>query len=140
MGWLAASPETKQDKAKRQTRRERFTKRGLSMNPEDWGVDLRISGYLLEAVNELGWASSSGMGPIPLPWGEIHAYAAATGQKLAPWEARALRMISEAYIAGYNYGEELDPARWDHFTGALIPFIPIDDEPVTLLPELEAGQ
>ena len=139
MGWVSASPRSKNPKAKRQPRRVRLAKRGLSMDPADWGVDRQVSGYLLDAANELGWASSSGMGPSPLPWGEIHAYAAATGQNLAPWEARALRIMSEAYVNGYASESDLDPARWDRFTGALIPFIPITNDPVALVPELETG-
>lgn len=108
------------------------------MDPADW-IDRQVSGYLLDAANELGWASSNGMGLSPLPWGEIMAYAAATGRTFAPWEARALRAMSEAYVMGYNSDINIDPARWGRFAGALVPLIPMSNETVTLAPELEAS-
>ena len=139
MGWLSASPESKNPKAKRKPRRAGFAKRGCSMNPADWGVDVSKSGFILGAVTELGWAGSNGMGPTTLSWSEIKAYGELTGQNLAPWEARTLRNISEAYVYGYQSDNNLDPARWDRYMGALIPFIPLTEETVTLRPELEAS-
>ena len=109
------------------------------MNPADWGVDMAVSGYLLGVIGELGWADDGMNGPTVLPWSELRAYAIATGQNLAPWEYRALRLMSESFVEGYSVGGELDPARWTRFEGALIPFKPIKNETVELLSELEVG-
>ena len=138
MGWLAASPPSKNPKAKRKPRRVRLAAKGHSMHPADWGVDIKVSGYLLDACAEMGWAATNGMGPVPLPWTEIRAYGESTGQCFKPWEARTLRSVSECYVHAYTSTDELDPAYWTRYEGALRPFIPITGREVTLRQELEA--
>lgn len=53
--------------------------------------------YLLDWFNEVGPCLSSGMGPVPLTFAEIGAWAALRGIALAPWEAQGLRVLSEAF-------------------------------------------
>ena len=109
----------------------------MSLEPIDWGVDLIRVGYLLDAMRELGWASTGGMGPTVLPWSEIAAYGKATAQRFVPWETRALRAMSAAFIDGYTSKSKVEPSRWVQYAGALLPLVPITDDTAHLLPELE---
>lgn len=53
--------------------------------------------YILGWFNEVGPCLSSGMGPVPLTFAEIGAWAALRRIALAPWEAQALRLLSEVF-------------------------------------------
>ena len=136
---MSGCPDHKNVKRRPKPRRVGLAKRGLSMDPAAWGVNVAVSGYLIDAAAEMGWCSGNGLGASALTWTEIGAYAKATGQRFAPWEARTLRNMSAAFVEGYTTKNPLDPARWDRYAGALIPFIPIKDDPVVLRPELEAS-
>lgn len=78
--------------------------------------DLGAEQYLFEAFSELGYAQPAGMGVGPLAWSEITAFASATGALFDPWEFRAIRQMSEQYLAGLKQGESplvIPPAeRW----------------------------
>jgi hypothetical protein len=47
------------------------------------------------------------MGETPLGWSDLRAYADLTGVDLAPWEARALRDLSRAYLSARESGQDL---------------------------------
>lgn len=68
--------------------------------------DVGDADYLLRAFHELGRKMAGPMGSGPLAWSEIVAYAAATGQISSPWEFRALREMSVAFIDGQAIGED----------------------------------
>ena len=137
MGWVNASPEHKNPKRKAVSRRVKLLKRGVSLDPSNWGVDITRVGYLLEAMRELGWADTGGMGPSVLPFREIMAYGISTHQVFEAWETRALRSMSAAFIDGYTSKTDVEPSRWVQYAGALLPLVPITDDTAHLLPELE---
>jgi hypothetical protein len=54
----------------------------------------------------MGMAQSTGMGIGPLAWSEIAAFAQSTCAISDPWELRAIRQMSEQYVAGLRQGEQ----------------------------------
>jgi len=73
-------------------------------------------GYLFEAFIELGCAQAVGMGVGPLSWVEITSFATATATISEPWEFRAIRRMSECYLAEYENGKKplvIPPAERD---------------------------
>lgn len=71
-----------------------------------WGLpDLSAAQYLLETLFEVGPVQSDGLGVGPLSWLEMKSFADATGGISDPWEFRALRRMSEAYIEGFRQGK-----------------------------------
>ena len=137
-GWLAASPETKGSKKTPPPRRVKLEKSGISMDPGDWGVDMAHSGGMLSLMNRLGWCGHGMAGPVPQSWSEIIAFRQAIGVDLTPCEMETLSRMSEGFCEGYHSDDPTDPALWDKFRGALIPFVPIDKDPVPLVEELRA--
>lgn len=78
------------------------------MAGEVWGIpDLGAARYLLDLLFEVGPVQSTGMGLGPLSWQEIMAFALATNEITEPWELRALRTMSEAYLAELDRGKSL---------------------------------
>lgn len=78
----------------------------LEQHGRVWGMpDLKGERYLFEAFCELGQAQVVGMGVGPLAWTEITAFASATGALTNPWEFRAVRQMSEQYLAALKQGE-----------------------------------
>ena len=75
---------------------------GYDLSPLRWGVDKSAEGYLLEAMQNLGWCQSGGMDAAPLSWAEIKAYADCTRDLSEPWEFQTLRDMSMAYLRGYR--------------------------------------
>lgn len=56
--------------------------------------------YLWEFFVELNRArGSNGFGPSPLSFSDLHAWATLTGNRLDPWELRAILAIDAHYIA-----------------------------------------
>lgn len=73
-----------------------------------WGIpDLGPAYYLFDLLFEVGPVESNGMGLAPLSWQEITAFASATNEISEPWELRALRSMSEAYLAELERGKNL---------------------------------
>ena len=56
---------------------------------------------------EVGLCSAGGMGPAPVSWAELASWQRVTAEPLAPWQARALRQASAAYVA--QLAEAADP-------------------------------
>lgn len=48
------------------------------------------------------------MGPVPVGWGEMAQWVRLTGTPVQPWQARALRAASGAYVSQMH--ESSDPA------------------------------
>lgn len=104
MGWLTATPEHKvDDKAEPWP----FTRGGFyeAKGIDPPSVDLDAGQYLLSAMIEMGAVERDGMGNmLPLRWETLWAYAQATGDLAEPWEFRAIRTMSEAFINGAHSG------------------------------------
>lgn len=64
----------------------------------------RLVGLLLD----LGLCAAGGMGPAPLSWADLAHWQRLTGEPLHPWQARALRQASAAYVS--QLAESADPA------------------------------
>lgn len=54
--------------------------------------------YLIDYLFDLDWSVSTGMGVGPLPCAEIQAWQRGTDTPLEPWEFKALRAGSLAYV------------------------------------------
>jgi hypothetical protein len=55
------------------------------------------AGYLIKYLIEVGPVMGTGMGAIPLTFGELQAWQQQTGLDLRPWEAATLRRLSRDY-------------------------------------------
>lgn len=53
---------------------------------------------LLQHFLEAGPCSHGAMGPVPLQWAELAQWQRLTRTPLHPWQARALRQASAAYV------------------------------------------
>lgn len=63
--------------------------------------------------SELGPCGHGAMGPVPTGWGEMAQWARLTGTPVQPWQARALRAASAAYVSQLHASAEPDcPAPW----------------------------
>lgn len=56
-------------------------------------------GYLWAWFLDLSAGRLSGLGPCPITWEGMSAWAALTGNQMAPWEVRAIRALDAAYLA-----------------------------------------
>lgn len=54
--------------------------------------------HLTDWFLDIGPATATGMGEVPLGWLEIDAWCERTGIDLDPWEARTIRSLSRAYV------------------------------------------
>lgn len=69
---------------------------------------LGAAGYLVGHLFECGPVGYGAMGPVPLSHLELQAWQANTGVELQAWEARALRRLSQDYLAASNAAQALD--------------------------------
>lgn len=60
---------------------------------------------LIGHLFEVGPVSPGGMGPVPLTFQEIEAWARMTGVRLTAWEVRTLRSLSREYLAELRAAE-----------------------------------
>lgn len=69
--------------------------------------------HLLEIFLEIGPVLAGGMGPVPITFSEIVAWQSCSGVALAPWECRAMRTLSFAYLAELRRAEDpMSQAPW----------------------------
>lgn len=54
--------------------------------------------YLLKYLHKVGPSMGTGMGAIPLTFGELQAWQQQTGLDLQPWEVETLRRLSSDYV------------------------------------------
>lgn len=107
LGWLHATPRRANGSGAAEPARSRLTQmveRGDTPDLPPLGAEA----YLVDHLLEVGPAMPAGMGDAPLSYSEIHAYTLAAGVRLAPWEARALRMLSREYLSARAEGEDAD--------------------------------
>ena len=77
--------------------------------PDIGPVALRLWQHLQDA----GLAGYGPMGRVPLSWSELRAWLLATGQRLAPWQLRALREASAHWLGEHLRAASPDaPAPW----------------------------
>ena len=68
--------------------------------------DVHAGRYLIEALMDVGPVKSDPMaGPSVVPWTEIAGYREAGGIISEPWECRAVRDMSAAFLRGLREGE-----------------------------------
>ena len=100
MAWLgqvpksAGEPEPAPGDPPRKTRAERIEEDGGTATFPELGAP-----YLLAWLQELGYHEHGAMGAVPLSSAEIDAWCRRTRIDLLPWEFRALRAASQAYVA-----------------------------------------
>lgn len=69
--------------------------------------------HLIDWWLDLGPASSGGGGEAPLGWQDMVAWQQITGIELHPWEARAIRRMSQAWLGEGHRAKKPDcPAPW----------------------------
>ena len=68
--------------------------------------DVGAGAYLIEALFEAGPTLHDSMGEKPLGWLDLDAYGRATQAITEPWEYRALRDMSRAYLGERQAGVE----------------------------------
>ena len=65
----------------------------VSPHIPDWAL------YLWDWFRELSQGRQGGLGPSPLSWSDILAWAKLTGRRLSPWETHTLRAIDAAWLS-----------------------------------------
>ena len=65
------------------------------------------------ALADCGVFSAGAAGGVVLSWADLHAWQCATGRRLPPWQQRALRTASAAWLAQSRQAKDADcPAPW----------------------------
>ncbi len=86
------------------TRRQKLLAEGLDFElPE-----LEGESYLLDILFDVGPYVPSGMGEMPLAYGQLESWQRLMGVELSPWEARTLQRLSRAYCG--QLAASADPA------------------------------
>lgn len=70
--------------------------------------DISGAAYLVEYLLELNISSSNGMAQIPLNFHEIEAWSRIMCVPLTPFEAKAIRSMSVAYVHQYHISNGKD--------------------------------
>lgn len=55
--------------------------------------------YLWRTFLRLSHRRPSGFGPSPLTWSDIHAFIAASGFRLVPWEIEMIEQLDDLWLA-----------------------------------------
>ncbi|MGE8143043.1 phage tail assembly chaperone [Novosphingobium sp. NPDC080210] len=77
--------------------------------------------HLVEWWLEIGPTQAGGMGEVGLSWQEIAAWQAMVGVDLEPWEARAIRAMSVAFVSERHQAKAPDrPAPYNTETVAVV--------------------
>lgn len=67
---------------------------------------VELAGHLLDAWHDMGRHAYGGMGPVPLCDRDIRAWCENIGLSLSPWEVRAVKDMSRAYLAEQSAAED----------------------------------
>lgn len=103
MAWLNATPKPpastriknrNSNEGALPSRREKLLAEGREHPLPDPGP----AGYLLRVLFDAGPLQSGGMGAVPLDYVQLHAWQQCHGERLTPWEAELLRMLSCEYF------------------------------------------
>ena len=95
-----------------------------------FNMALKIKGRhrILERMQDVGWAESSGFGPCPVKEHTLHYYQKNRGLRLSRTEVELIMMLSRAFIRGHSEGSKADyrpPLTWSREFGSL--FANIDE-------------
>ena len=109
--WLNAVPESTSESKKRNTltRREAFVREGADVT----AIPECRAPHILSYLFEIGPTLSSGVGPVPITHGELHAWQMNTGTPLEAYEVRMLKRLSADYAHSVILSTKEDcPAPW----------------------------
>jgi hypothetical protein len=68
---------------------------------------------LVRWLNEIGLCGQGAMGPVPIGWTDLAHWMRLTGAPAQPWQLRALRQASAAYVGQLHDATEPDcPPPW----------------------------
>ena len=116
LAWLQAVPRPPRGSKRAETfdlataisRRDQMKRD--SINPE---MPPSPAPHIIDRLIEIGLSEPAGMGAAPLSWQTIAAWQHDTCVRLAPWEARLLRRLSNDYLAESRRAEdETCPPPW----------------------------
>ena len=57
------------------------------------------AGYIIGLLQEAGLMSTTGMGPVPISWQEIHAWRSSVQRSLSLWEVMTVKGLSDEYVS-----------------------------------------
>lgn len=95
MAWLSAVPEKTNPKDKREPV-SRID--AMKARAEDPLLPPNPASYLTDWLFEIGPTMPTGMGAVPITFGDMIDWQAVVGVEILPWEARVLRRLSIAYV------------------------------------------
>jgi hypothetical protein len=113
-GWLGSVPKESK-KSRLETIRNPSGK--LSLTPEEDEAAQALLEIHLPKIYpaydflrglffDMGQATSTGMGIVPISWEELRAFRLENDLDLGVWERQTLKKMSEAYCAEYSLGTE----------------------------------
>jgi len=94
LAWLNTTPRGK-SKSRLETMQDIDEDADLNL------PDVIETAYLIDALNEIGQAKMSGDRMTAIDWQEIESWRRATESSMRPWELRAIKSMSEAYVSQY---------------------------------------
>ncbi|MDM0011988.1 hypothetical protein QTH87_05985 [Variovorax sp. J22P168] len=113
--WLAAVPADDSSTA-RVTHPASPQSRGAQREAAGFAVDmppLDAAAHLVDVLWQIGPSMPTGMGAVPISFGEMQAWQQQTGYALGSWEVRTLRRMSAAYVAQAEEARQRDcPPPW----------------------------
>jgi hypothetical protein len=71
--------------------------------------ELDAAGYLWGFLGSAGITEPGPNGPIPVSWASLEGWQRCNGLQLRPWEVRAMRSASSAFVSEWYAAQ--DPAR-----------------------------
>lgn len=82
-------------------------------------LGIRDEHTVLGLMEEIGWVGRGGMGPCPLPWAELKAFAEIHETPVDRFTLNLVRRLSEEWIRGHSEGSRegacLPPTKWREF-------------------------
>jgi hypothetical protein len=75
--------------------------------------ELDAAGYLWGFLGSAGITEPGPNGPIPVSWASLEGWQRCNGLQLRPWEVRAMRSASSAFVSEWYAAQDLArPAPW----------------------------
>jgi hypothetical protein len=119
MAWLSSVPTPATSGHHARLQQPARDQRTRAQRLQDDGVDdmptppVLAGAALLDWFWDVGPVAHGGMGPVPIGYADLQAWAAITGTPLQPWQAAVLRRMSRAYVAELRTAEAADaPPPW----------------------------
>ena len=96
LAWLHAKPDTSSKKSRLASFKALDDNHPLLELPDIESE--HGAGYIIGLLQEAGLMSSTGMGPVPLSWGDIESWLRCTERELPIWLKLELKRLSEEYV------------------------------------------